>query len=505
MMSDSRISNASKLFVPLILGLGIVLRLYLLGRNELWLDEAHSIFIAGNSLGQVIKNLTWDGHPPLYFFLMLGWKTVFGESEFSVRLLSVVFGVGSLLLIYWLGAVIINRRIGLTSMFIAAIAPLHVFYSREARMYIMLVFLSVLTAAFLWLAITRGSRRYWAAYVLAAILLIYTHVFGWFVLLAGDVYLLVRRQGRQLVKLGLHQLVVLLAFAVWIPLVLKQMGQAGLWVPRLWLATPPALAIPKTLECFGAGGNYPAYLPFSQTSPLRFLSYAVFTFLAVTAVLRYGDGSVTKDRENLKSAKLYLLVNLFVPLLLPYAISFVKPIYLVGRYDVIAFPFYAVLISIGIMKLARFAWVGLAVVGLLASYSLGRYYTKPVSTFNKETVRYLARSAKEGDVVVSVGLRLCPLEYYMRRQDANFKVIAFPASIREHPGWLDFRQTEDQLVGEAERVEESARTASLPGRPVWVVITVQGTLNDILTDQFYRHFRPVSFDKELGVVCFIPK
>jgi 4-amino-4-deoxy-L-arabinose transferase-like glycosyltransferase len=435
---------------------------------------------------------------------MLIWKSAFGESELSVRLLSVVFGLGSVSIIYELGATLINRRVGLTAAFLAAIAPLHVYYSREARMYMMLAFLSALTAVFLWLAITRNQKRYWAAYLLAGGALIYTHIFGWFVLLAGSVYALLKREGKLVGKLALHQTVFLVLFIPWAPYILRQMGQAGMWLPQFWLETPPALAIPKTLMSFGAGASYPRYLTFSHVSPLRHISYFVFGALGLLAFLKYRDEAAA-DAPMVSDARRYLLVHLFVPLSLPYAISFIKPVYLVARYDFLAYPFFAVLIGLGIVKMGRYALLGIAAVGLLSSYSLSRYFTAPVPDFNRETIHYIAESGGDGDIVVTVGLRFAPIKYYMRRGGRNFRLLAFPPSIQTHPGWIDFRQSREELTHEANAIVDAALSAGAPGRPVWVVIAVQGELNDILTDRIQKRFRHVSFNQNCGVVCFVPK
>lgn len=499
-----------------IVVIGLALRLFMLTSNELWLDETHSIFIAGDSPAEMVEKLKDDGHPPLYFMLMFMWKSLFGESELSVRLLSVLFGMASLAVVYWLGKSLINECVALAGMFVAAVAPIHVYYSQEARMYMMLAFLSALSSGFLWLAIKHEKKRYWWAYVLSATFLVYTHIFGWFALPAGNLFLLLNRERRHLFfKLAAYQAVIVILFLPWVPIVPKQAGQAGLWMKEYWQATPPALAIPKTLECFSAGANYPSYLRFFHVSPLRFASYVVFALVGMIAVSSYRDRSLAHAPAEVRSAKLYLLLSLFVPLALPYGLSFVKPIYLVGRNDFMAYPFYALLIGLGLVKLARLAWIGLPAISLLAAYSLYKYYSLPTPAFDREAVRYIAESGSEGDLVVVTGLRLCPVEYYMRRENARFQVMPYPGSMRSHPGWIDYRLTPRELMSDAADVIKSAADegrlagprpgVSEPGRSVWLLTSPLGSMNDPLFDEFERHLEFVNSNDKLGVLRFRPK
>ncbi|MBI4830128.1 MAG: glycosyltransferase family 39 protein [Candidatus Lindowbacteria bacterium] len=497
-----------------------MLRLYMLDANQLWLDETHSIFIAGNSLHEVVAHLSKDGHPPLYFSLLLAWKTIFGESEFSVRLLSVLFGAASMVAIFFLGSILFSRHVGLVAMFTAAIAPLQVYYSQEAKMYILLAFFSATTASFLWLALTRDRKRYWWGYVLSAGCLVYTHILGWFSLSAGNLFVLLDRKRQNVfTKLLCYQAVVVLLFTPWIPILPKQINQAGQWMQSWWKATPPSLAILKTLECFGAGGNYPAYLRFFHVSPLRFVSCAVFGFFIVVALYRkwpfqfsgerMADGTAGKDSDESSrsndealSSKGFVLLSLFVPLAIPYALSFFRPLYLVGRNDVAAYPFYAVLVAVGITKLRRFAWAGLAAVCVLSSYSLYKYYSIPTPSFEKETVQYLSQNCQEGDIVVVMGLRLCPVEYYMRRGNVKLQVIPYPSSVREHPGWLDYRPTPAEWAQDAQKLTALALEKTRQVRLVWLLTYPMEPIDQPLFDRFDHDLRFVGMNPNLRVVCF---
>jgi uncharacterized membrane protein len=78
-------------FLMIIICLGLFLRVYDLGSESIRLDEGISIYRAHLPVIEIIKQLLWDNHPPLYFSLLHFWVFVFGDSEIAVRLLSVLF------------------------------------------------------------------------------------------------------------------------------------------------------------------------------------------------------------------------------------------------------------------------------------------------------------------------------------------------------------------------------------------------------------------------------
>lgn len=108
----------------------IIFGLRLISLNQsLWLDEAIS--------AQVVKNYSYSGvitkfspsdfHPTLYYLTLKAWTSVFGFSEISLRMPSVIF---SLITIY-----IVYSFFGFWPSVLLALNPLYLYYSQEARMY----------------------------------------------------------------------------------------------------------------------------------------------------------------------------------------------------------------------------------------------------------------------------------------------------------------------------------------------------------------------------------
>ena len=89
--------------IVIILTICIYLRLINIISEQLWEDEAISIAIASSSNNNFWKAVIGDIHPPLYYIILRGWIFIFGHSVFSCRLLSAIFSILTLPILYLTG------------------------------------------------------------------------------------------------------------------------------------------------------------------------------------------------------------------------------------------------------------------------------------------------------------------------------------------------------------------------------------------------------------------
>ena len=89
------------------------LRLHRLADHNLWSDEAFSINFVHMPWARFWK-VSWsrEGNMLLYYLLLRGWVHL-GSSEFVVRLLSVIFGLAAIPMMYFLGRDLFSRATGL--------------------------------------------------------------------------------------------------------------------------------------------------------------------------------------------------------------------------------------------------------------------------------------------------------------------------------------------------------------------------------------------------------
>jgi 4-amino-4-deoxy-L-arabinose transferase-like glycosyltransferase len=166
--------------------LTLVLRLARLGFQPLWWDEGWSLYFATADVGSLLELTAVDIHPPGYYLLLKAWIWAFGSSIPSIRLLSVLIGSSTVLLIGLVGRTYLGRRGGLLAALLLAVSPFHIFYSQEVRMYGLAALLS-LAALHLALQAQQAEGRArilsWIGYVLAAAAALYTEYYVAFVLL----------------------------------------------------------------------------------------------------------------------------------------------------------------------------------------------------------------------------------------------------------------------------------------------------------------------------------
>jgi hypothetical protein len=230
----------------LIFSIGLSLRLIGLQR-DLWYDEAFSLFNArGADIVQTTiepngriftseifaKDGGWRGvleatshserTPPLYFAALRVWTSIFGESNAAMRSLSVLFGVLTLVAVFFLGRAVIGEHAALASAAVLALLPSHIQYSQQVRAYSLTILLTTTASLIFWNASraigTAREWRQWALYAGLAAASLYTHYFAAGVLAAHALFALTRPRTERaalLWRLAGVGLVVLVLMAPW--------------------------------------------------------------------------------------------------------------------------------------------------------------------------------------------------------------------------------------------------------------------------------------------------
>ena len=79
---------------------------------------------------ELIDRTARDNYPPLHNIFLFAVTHTFGDSEFWLRLPSVVFGTLTIPAVYWVGCKLYSRRAGLFAAAILSLAAFHVDYSQ---------------------------------------------------------------------------------------------------------------------------------------------------------------------------------------------------------------------------------------------------------------------------------------------------------------------------------------------------------------------------------------
>jgi hypothetical protein len=249
---------AAPLLLSGILLVGLALRLWELGRESFWLDEAGRAAIAALPLPALPAGVrAIELSPPLYHLLLHGWMRVVGSDDYAVRLLSALLGASAIPATYALAAALCGRRTALLAALCASVSPFYVAYAREAAMYALFALLALLAAlGQAWFLGAGGARRGLALYTGAMLLALYTHYYALFLLVAQNVAAgwLARhtplRPGRGRAWL-LAQGVLVLGFVPWLPALWQQASLAAMVGD--WVAPDLAAALGGLITAFTVG------------------------------------------------------------------------------------------------------------------------------------------------------------------------------------------------------------------------------------------------------------
>jgi mannosyltransferase len=128
------------LVIPITL-VGGFLRLLYLGKEGMWLDETFSVWMASQSIADMLQWIVRiDQHPPLYYLLLHYWVAHNGDTPYYTRLLSVLFGAGTIPIIYLIGKRMSGAVMGLAAAVFLALSLFNIFFAQETRMYTLLTF-----------------------------------------------------------------------------------------------------------------------------------------------------------------------------------------------------------------------------------------------------------------------------------------------------------------------------------------------------------------------------
>ncbi len=221
-----------RLLLALVL-LAFALRLYRLDGPALRGDEAFSVLLARNAPRDMLRLFaaSTEPHPPFSFFVLHYWSRVAGEAEFSLRFTSVWFGVLVVPLIYALGRLLWDERVGLVAAGLVSFNPFYIWHAQEARMYAMLAALTVASTLLCTIVLRRRGWSWVVAYGMVTALSAYAHYYAFLVIAFHGIYAILygggtglRQRLQPLIRWGTGLAVTAMLYLPWAPTVWQILG-----------------------------------------------------------------------------------------------------------------------------------------------------------------------------------------------------------------------------------------------------------------------------------------
>jgi mannosyltransferase len=395
----------------LILWAGFALRTWHLGAASLWIDEvvtanrAHS-FLA-DSLGSIIGA---GNQVPFYYLLMRSFPT---HNEFLLRLPSALAGTLSIALIMLIADRLYrDQSLTLLAGALLAFSPLHIWLSRMARSYALLIALSLLVS-YLFIDLLEGnpSRPKWIAFTLSSAAAYLTHDFALILIVAQLVVLLVCQRATPHFKRRwiVAQCIAVAPFLLWfLPLIIIDLMYSGHLIKAAWIPQPHWSDLLLTFGNMAAGYDgspSSGYLP------------ALFA-----AAILLGIGMIATFRRANRWNLYWIALAIPLPLIV-YLASAVKPLY-VDRYFSIGLPAVLLLMVFGWQRLphAALRWLMVGIILLTETISVGLALEqgRDERTDWRGLAAYVRDSYQPGDVILFEADHLRePFEYYYGTIDEN--------------------------------------------------------------------------------------
>lgn len=152
--------------IVMVLVVAGVWALILAARQQVWFDEAYSIWITKDkTLSETIALTSVDAHPPFYYLILNLWGNLVGWNFFSLRVLSVLFFLLSIWVAIKFASSIFGRKVAISAGILLAFSPFLVRYSFEIRMYSLASLITILSTYLLYLARkSPNSKGFWIIY-----------------------------------------------------------------------------------------------------------------------------------------------------------------------------------------------------------------------------------------------------------------------------------------------------------------------------------------------------
>ncbi len=391
----SNIQNERRAVGIILLG-ALFLRLYTLGSESFWLDEA---IVWDRVRGGPMKFLfDWDADTqgPVYPMLMWIWSKLFGFGEISMRTPSVIFGVLSIHALYLLGRRVFGHTAATWACVFAAINPFLLYYSQEARPYTLWLWTSLMAVWFLLRLLEESSKRNELGWIAFTLISLYTHPYGPF-LLAAFAFMILwlhpRDHWRPLLK---PALIITIAYVPEALVFLNTfIGKVdNKWSVAAWINRPD-IATPWL------------YMKFY---------FAWYALAALASALMIGGVVFYRDRIRHHRTGFYtclaIVIGMFV---LPWLVSQITPI-LWMRYTITTVAPVLLLIGWVIAQTKRplqVIAVGLFVIG--SAVPLYHYYTETDKDPWRQAVEWLRPQVATADkFIVHPARAPMPFEYYFR-------------------------------------------------------------------------------------------
>lgn len=471
--------------LAIMMSIPVALSFFFLQAQSIRLDEAQSLWQASRSIPEILTVIASDVHVPLYHLILHVWLQLFGNNIVTARILSLIFYVASIPLLYALGVLAYGRRVALFATLLYSLSPFMNWYGNEARMYTLFT-LCVLANQYFFLRIFRSPSRsdlLWVGYVVSAILGVFSHYFFFLHLASQFVFLVWRNdifpRGTFMRFVGTSSLVAA-AFVPW-GLYVLHLGQVGI--------SQPLLIVPTSVDVFN---TFSQFIFGFQVDSLNALLLSLWPLAVILGFLALRRGVRHVETE-------FFITTVVVSFGIVLLTSFILTPLFVSRYLIFTLPAIYLLIAnvcagysptlkhVVSWSLVTFMFAMLAIEITNPVTPAKENYADAVSFLNSHTT---AQDA----IVLSAPFTIYPVDYYYRG----------PSRISTLPEWDQYAHgpipnfSADTLPAQASRVAADVQN-------VYLLLSYDQGYEKTVQEYFETHYHRLYshvFSKDLTLYVY---
>lgn len=332
---------------------------------SLWGDEAWAATLAVKPIPQIIKIVSRDTSPPLYYLFLHLWMKFFGTSEVSIRALSFLFFLLTALVVYKIAVLLWDRKTGVLAALLALTNPFLFNYAFEGRMYALLA-LTVTSSVYFFL------RRLRWPFILATAAALYTHHFALLAVFWEIIWRFFQEKPNSFKKFFSAYSDFFIIALFYLPWLYPLYYQTSLVASGFWLGKPTIQTFLETIKKFLVG-----------TQKNQFQKIALTAF-GLTLIFR-------NWKKNISSS-LFLLGWFFTPLLVTFVLSqFFQSIFF-DRYMLMVIPAACLILASQRRKISSLLIILASICLLVNNY---HYFFHPQKRPFRQLAEYIKKEAPQ--------------------------------------------------------------------------------------------------------------
>lgn len=427
---DNSSQRNERLFLVALVVVALLIRLYRIGAQSLWVDEMLTLSVSSPKDGlNIWSYLKFNIHGPLHSFVVYLFQLV-SLNDGWIRVPSALAGVGAVVYFYlWIGRWVgrTPARIGAVLM---AVHPLHLYYSQELRNYSFLLFFGMMACYYFERSCERGGKRDRAGYVLSMACAALSNFTAAFLFVTHTILFFTRFKirWRPIGRWAVISLLILLLISPWVYRIYTFVDVSDLVTPvapgqleegeRLrGKTTVTWAAVPYAFYTYSVGFSLgPSTRELHENTRMGYVlgrhSVALgWVALLFGGLLVWGLWSAVRMGKPWKGLLLYLMV----PIVLTLALNWQNAKAFNVRYVLPGFTAFVCIVAVGLAAIPhRVRWVATTtVVATLLFADFGYWYNGRYAREDvRGAVRYVEEHIEPGECIFAPTVEPIVLHYY---------------------------------------------------------------------------------------------